>query len=116
MTSFSKDELADLKEEILDKIDGIKSSSVTETFLLNQLANSITALFDDDAKKEDIEDLKKWISENVSSNAQQQPSSQENVSDSFTEAEALEEDNEEGDYKDSTPAKNFMTLQSVIDA
>ena len=106
-SSFTDNELTDAKDEILKAISGISTSSFLKTFLASQ----ISSLFDDSATKDDIEDLKQWILENVGGNASN--TSEEHPT--FENDEALEEDNKEGDYQDSTPAKNFSTLNTAID-
>lgn len=58
---FVETELAEAKQEILDEISGLSVESVLKNFLLSQIAE----LFDDDAKKEDIEDLKAFIAEKL---------------------------------------------------
>ena len=64
-TSFVEDELITIKEEILNEIDGTSIASVIKNFLMSRIAN----LFDDDAKKEDIENLKTWMLENIKSSS-----------------------------------------------
>lgn len=111
---FVKNELEEVKKEILDEISGISISNVLKNFLLSQVAE----LFDSDAKKEDIEELKEWMQKNllVSKNGEKSenesgPQLEDEVVDSD---EDVVEDNEKGDYKDSTPAENFFQLQSFI--
>ena len=58
---FVATELAEAKEEILEEIRGLSIESILKNFLLSQIAE----LFDDDAKKEDIEQLKAFIAEKL---------------------------------------------------
>lgn len=86
-------------------------------------------MFDDDAKKEDIEELKDWIAKNFSKSSSGQanaPSAGEPTLEDILEGHSEDEnaankkvetleDEEYGEYKDSTVAKNFDTLQAYID-
>ena len=109
--TLGKDQIGEAKDEILEKIAGISS----DLSLKLMLTNAVSSLFDDAVSKDDIEELKKWMSENIG-----QTTSSSNVTQSQTRFESspsLEESTEnakEGDYEDSTPAKNFMTLQTYI--
>ena len=69
-------------------------------------------MFDNSATKEDIEELKQWLSDNISLSSN---GSSVSTSDEEVELGTSGEDNEEGDYQDSTLAKNFSTLRSAID-
>ena len=125
---FVATELAEAKEEILDEIRGLSIESILKNFLLSQIAE----LFDDDAKKEDIEDLKKFIQDELAkvSNTREIPSSEDEIPNNQQkqketpdddsgqtfkdkEADSLK-DESEGEYKDSTIAANFAMLQNVI--
>ena len=64
-TSFVEDELITIKKEILNEIDSTSITSIIKNFLMSRIAN----LFDDDAKKEDIENLKTWMLENIKSSS-----------------------------------------------
>ena len=107
-TSFVEDELASMKQDILNEISGLTTSGVLKSFLLIQ----ISSLFDNSATKEDIEELKQWLSDNISLSSN---GSSVSTSDEEVELGTSGEDNEEGDYQDSTLAKNFSTLRSAID-
>ena len=77
---FVETELAEAKQEILDEIRGLSVESVLKNFLLSQIAE----LFDDDAKKEDIEDLKAIIAEKLNAPATEEKA--ENASEPEKEA------------------------------
>lgn len=119
---FVKTELAEVKQEILDEISGLSVESVLKNFLLSQIAE----LFDDDAKKEDIEDLKAFITEKLSLKPNETESGEENIQ-KTGEKEASKEgqtfrdkevdslkDESDGEYQDSTIAKNFTTMQNFV--
>ena len=110
--SFAKNEIEDLKNEILDEISGSSVTNVLKNFLLNQ----ITELFDNDAKKEDIEELKEWMQQNlVKGDVEKTKQLEKNEDqDEKKPEEAKEKDEEAGDFKDSTPANNFYTLQTFV--
>lgn len=61
---FVDEELTEIKDEIIDEISGISMSAIFKNFLLSQ----VTELFDTDAKKEDIENLKVELSELIKQN------------------------------------------------
>lgn len=126
----SQESLDKAKEEVLDAIDGLNVVSLLKTFVVSQ----ISELFDTDAKKEDIEELKQWIaeqnglikqtvvektSEENKNEEQQEPTANEKQEDKSDltlgekEVESLK-DEKEGEYKDSTVAKNFMTMQKFV--
>ena len=117
--TFVNEELEDLKTEILDAISGTSIASV----LKNAIVSQITGLFDDDAKKSDIDDLKAWMQQNFQAPATLVESKegtleQEGTAVSSTSTEGEEEkeaeDAKKGDYTDSTPAKNFFIVQTFI--
>lgn len=115
--SFVKNELEDIKNDILNEISGLSIENVLKNFLLDQ----ITELFDDDAKKEDIIELKKWMQQNLITSGKSasdeviQLSTKTLENEQQTEKPLEEEkDEEKGDFKDSTPANNFYTLYSFI--
>ena len=119
---FVKTELAEVKQEILDEISGLSVESILKNFLLSQIAE----LFDDDAKKEDIEELKAFIAEKLGfqlseagggdENAQktgEKESSKEGQTFRDKEVDSLR-DETDGEYQDSTIAKNFTTMQNFV--
>lgn len=59
--SFVETELAEAKEEILEEIRGLSLESILKNFLLSQIAE----LFDSDAKKEDVEELRDFLQEKI---------------------------------------------------
>lgn len=97
--SFIENELQQMKTEILDEISGISASSVLKSFLMSQ----ISELFDNDATKEDIEDLKTWMQDNM-----------QNGSAQSSQTPPTEEDVQKGDFKDSTIAENFYAVQTYV--
>ena len=116
---FVETELAEAKQEILDEISGLSVESVLKNFLLSQIAE----LFDDDAKKEDIEDLKAFIAEklNVPATEAKAENAPELEKEAGKEGQTFRDkevdslkDESVGEYKDSTIAKNFTTLQNAI--
>ena len=118
---FVKNELKDVKAAIIDEISESAMSTIFKNFLINQ----ISGLFDQAATKNDIEELKDWLSQNVAktngtesseTTAIAETSSEQQAVQTIEENEEKTEDNEEGEYKDSTPAKNFLALQTIIDA
>ena len=117
LESFKKDDLEQMKQEIIDEISGISTS----TILQNLLVNGIIDIFDDRIRLDDIEALKIWMlanfgdgtvhqNEESQNELSSQQTSQENEQTTETEAE----DEEAGEFKDSTPAKNFFTLQTFV--
>ena len=112
LESFAEDQLQELKKQIVDEVSSSASSSALKSFLLNQIAE----MFDSDAKKADIEELKDWMSSNLSSNtdAKIDQVNDESKQESEHSQQKEKEDEEVGDYKDSTIAKNFDTLQDRI--
>ena len=106
--SFTKTELADVKQEIIDEISSVSVSTVLKNFLMSQ----ITEMFDSDAKKEDIKELKSWMQDNIKQEPQTASISNQTVEPK--ETIAVVEDEEKEDYRDSTPANNFYILQTFI--
>ena len=117
---FVATELAEAKEEILEEIRGLSIESILKNFLLSQIAE----LFDDDAKKEDIEQLKAFIAEKLSSqpnedsgknteNDENGEASKEGQTFRDKEVDSLK-DETDGDYQDSTIATNFVTMQNFV--
>lgn len=94
----------------MDEISGMSLSSVLKSFFLNQIAN----LFDDDAKKDDIEELKSWMQENFNVASDSGSDGESPEPEAPADVEESAEDTEKGDYKDSTPAENFYVLQEFI--
>lgn len=108
---FVEEELTQVKDEILDKVSGLSLDTVFKNFLIGQ----ITDLFDDDAKKQDIEDLKAFLVEVVSKDKGGESSdgstggregASEGAEGSTYAQKGVEttEDEQVGDYQDSTVA------------
>ena len=126
----SQESLEDAKKQILEALGGSSISDLMKTFFEDQ----IKEMFDTDAKKEDIEELKKWIAEQngiikqttseqiKNASSQAESSSSNEVKEKETSSELLFGDKEveslkdekEGEYQDSTVAKNFVTMQKFV--
>lgn len=112
--------MAEVKDAIIAEINSSSFSKILSAVLVSQ----VTSLFDNDAKKEDIEELKTYLTELVSKNSaetsgggsEQTQSAEEGSGTTYSskEVESLA-DEEEGGYKDSTVAANFNALQQFVE-
>ncbi len=122
-TSLVDEDLQAAKDEIISKIEGMSEEFISK-LIKEYLAKQLVNLFDSPATKDDIEELKAYLEEVSAStklNSESQQASAQIVPENAAkseEDEALsqdeEEDAEEGQYLDSTPAKNFFVLQTYI--
>jgi len=112
----SDSDLEKVKDAIIEEINGSSFSKILSAVLISQ----VTSLFDNTAKKEDIEQLKSFLTELVKSNGAGESapgeSSEEATGNTYSSKEVdSTDDEEEGDYKDSTVAANFSTLQQFVE-
>lgn len=126
----TSEELESAKKEILGKVESIAAEGFISKLVKEYLAKQIVDLFEQPATKDDIEDLKAYLAEVAESTRafaenhrdEQKPqvegSREEEEEEKTSESEAPQEekakDEKEGDYVDSTPAKNFFTVQTFI--
>ena len=123
-------------QQIQPAIEQIKeevSSTSLKSIIGNMLMSQLTDLFDNDAKKDDIDELKQWMQdefgktlvEQTDKTAISQEELQKQLDESFadfgdvtapiSEAGEVPEDETNGDYQDSKPSQNFLTLQNFVD-
>ena len=111
------------KDEIIKKVESLEKDGFISKLLEEYLAKQLVNLFDEPATKEDIEELKSFLiqikeetpNEDRSKSSEKPLETAETSEKKFSSEEAQpQEDNEEGLYLDSTPAKNFFTLQTFI--
>lgn len=107
------------KDEIIKKVESLEKDGFISKLLEEYLAKQLVNLFDEPATKEDIEELKSFLiqikeetpNEDRSKSSEKPLETAETSEKKFSSEEAQpQEDNEEGLYLDSTPAKNFFTL------
>lgn len=125
----TSEELESAKKEILGKVESIAAEGFISKLVKEYLAKQIVDLFEQPATKDDIEDLKAYLAEVAESTRafaenhrdEQKPQvegsreeEEEKTSESETPQEVKAKDEKEGDYVDSTPAKNFFTVQTFI--
>lgn len=125
--SLVDEDLQAAKDEIISKIEDLSEGFISK-LIKEYLAKQLVNLFDEPATKDDIEELKEYLMQvaeatKLNGESQQDKSSigaqgeekanqakEESVPTVYEE----KEDKEEGSYLDSTPAKNFFTLQTYI--
>lgn len=121
----TSEELESAKKEILSKVESIAAEGFISKLVKEYLAKQIVDLFEQPATKDDIEDLKAYLAEVAESTragkeeaSKEVESAKEGQTEEKSNAEEAQEqkaeDHEEGDYVDSTPAKNFFTVQTFI--
>lgn len=125
----TSEELESAKKEILGKVESIAAEGFISKLVKEYLAKQIVDLFEQPATKDDIEDLKAYLAEVAESTKafaenhrdEQKPQvegsreeEEKKTSESETPQEVKAKDEKEGDYVDSTPAKNFFTVQTFI--
>ena len=114
--NLTSDEVIEkVKEAIIDEINSASFSKILSAVLVSQ----VTSLFDDSAKREDIEELKGYIAglvkESGGSEGSDGGSEQSGTTYSSKEVSSTA-DEESGDYRDSTVAANFSTLQQFVES
>ena len=111
----SDEDIEKVKEAIIDEINSASFSKILSAVLVSQ----VTSLFDDSAKREDIEELKGYIAglvkEGGGSEGSDGGSEQSGTTYSSKEVSSTA-DEESGDYRDSTVAANFSTLQQFVES
>ena len=111
----SDEDIEKVKEAIIDEINSASFSKILSAVLVSQVAS----LFDDSAKREDIEELKGYIAslvkESRGSEGSGGGSEQSGTTYSSKEVSSTA-DEESGDYRDSTVAANFSTLQQFVES
>ena len=111
----SDEDIEKVKEAIIDEINSASFSKILSAVLVSQ----VTSLFDDNAKREDIEELKGYIAglvkESGGSEGSESNGEQSGITYSSKEVSSTA-DEEAGDYRDSTVAANFSTLQQFVES
>ena len=121
--SSINEELENAKNEIVGKVESLATDGLISNVFKEYLAKQIVSLFGRSATKDDIEELKAYLAEVAESTKADSKINAENAElhsnyetreESSSEKPEISSDNEESGYLDSTPAKNFFTLQTFI--
>lgn len=127
----SAEDLESAKKEILEKIESSSGSGLLDKVIAETIAKQITSIFEQPATKDDIEDLKAYLAEVAESTraseskeagakspteigASGEEEKEEETSKSEVPQEVKAKDEKEGNYANSTPAKNIFILQTFI--